>query len=87
MPIYEYTCKDCGKEFEELVFSRDECPPCPSCGSEQTAKLISRCSHKSVGVMSGAPAAGGSGQDSSPSFSNAGSACAGCSGGNCASCK
>lgn len=41
MPIYEYTCKGCGCDFEELVFSSDEEPDCPVCGSANSEKKIS----------------------------------------------
>ncbi len=41
MPIYEYVCSKCQKEFEELVFSHDEVPPCPECGSKEVTKLMS----------------------------------------------
>lgn len=82
MPIFEYTCEKCGNEFEELVFDRDELPPCPKCHSVQTSKLMSACRSK---VGSGAP--GGeseSGGASAPGTSS--SPCAGCSGGDCSSC-
>ena len=46
MPIYEYTCKKCGHEFEELVFSQKDMPACPQCGSRNTEKLMSACSSK-----------------------------------------
>lgn len=46
VPIYEYRCKDCGHEFEELVFSTKDKPVCPQCGSDQTEKLMSACSAK-----------------------------------------
>lgn len=46
MPIYEYKCRECGHEYEELVFSRDATPPCPKCTSEKTEKLMSACSAK-----------------------------------------
>ncbi|AMK10640.1 FmdB family zinc ribbon protein [Pseudodesulfovibrio indicus] len=49
MPIYEFGCKDCGNEFEELVFSRDAVPPCPRCGSMQTEKLMSACASRVQG--------------------------------------
>ena len=76
MPIYEYGCEKCGRDFEELVFG-DEMPACPYCGSAETHKLMSRCARcRSDGGMDfasmAAPASGGG--------------CAGCSGGNCASC-
>jgi putative FmdB family regulatory protein len=71
MPIYEYLCNACTDEFEELVFG-DEIPPCPNCGSDQTSKLMSRpCYHM----------AGDNGYASSSS-----GGCAGCPGGNCATC-
>ena len=42
MPLYEYRCKDCGHEFEELVpFSRADQVVCENCGSEHTQRLMS----------------------------------------------
>ena len=40
MPIYEYTCRSCGQEFEELVRG-DEQPACPACGRRQLEKQLS----------------------------------------------
>lgn len=42
MPIYEYECPDCNKQFEELVFDPDETPKCPACGGEKAVRLISQ---------------------------------------------
>lgn len=84
MPIFEYKCADCGKEFEELVFDRDECPPCPECKSEKTGKLMSACKFKTGG---GAPDMDDLRATSAPSSSSSSSACAGCSGGDCSSCS
>lgn len=40
MPMYEYTCSRCRRDFEELV--RDAAvPPCPHCGSKQVERLMS----------------------------------------------
>lgn len=39
MPIFEYQCKECGHQFEDLL-SVDSVPKCPECG-EATKKLIS----------------------------------------------
>jgi len=40
MPIYEYACQDCGREFEKLVRS-ETVPECPQCHSTQLAKRLS----------------------------------------------
>lgn len=44
MPIYEYICEACGQEFEKMMrFSEaDLSPICPTCGSDETHKQISR---------------------------------------------
>lgn len=82
MPIYEYVCQDCGKEFEELVFSHDEVPACPACKSGATEKLISACRTR----MGGGSPDIESESSASSSASSAPSGCAGCVGGNCSSC-
>ncbi len=41
MPIYEFKCNSCGKEFEALVMSQDEEVRCPECGSEKVERLLS----------------------------------------------
>ncbi|TVQ97944.1 MAG: zinc ribbon domain-containing protein [Desulfovibrionales bacterium] len=79
MPLYEYMCEDCDKEFEELVFG-DPAVLCPHCGSARTDKLMSRCRHKRGGASEpvGTAAAAGSG---------AGSSCSGCAASSCAGCR
>jgi putative FmdB family regulatory protein len=47
MPIFEYACKGCGKEFEALVRPQDGAPTCPSCKGADLEKLISRPAIKS----------------------------------------
>jgi putative FmdB family regulatory protein len=43
MPIYEFKCNACGNTFEEIVFSseRDSDFECPTCGDEDTCRLLS----------------------------------------------
>jgi putative FmdB family regulatory protein len=41
MPIYEYRCKECGKQIEVLIRSEKEAPSCPNCSSTQMERLIS----------------------------------------------
>jgi putative FmdB family regulatory protein len=69
MPIFEYHCQKCDKDFETLVFGNQEVA-CPTCQGTKVKKLLSVCSHKSD---SGFTSSQGSscGSCSSPS-------CAGC---------
>ena len=43
MPIYEYHCKACGSDFEELTLSARESdvPACRRCGSQRVGRLLS----------------------------------------------
>ncbi len=43
MPLYEYQCSDCAREFDLLrPFHRaDELIDCPACGSRQVQRKIS----------------------------------------------
>jgi putative FmdB family regulatory protein len=41
MPIFEFECQSCHREFEELVMRRDEIIECPVCGSSDAKKLMS----------------------------------------------
>ncbi len=71
MPMYEYVCVKCGKDFEvrlSMAESETSKPPCPSCGSRSAERQIS-ATNFSMG-------SGGSGSD----FSSGGSSC---SGGSC----
>lgn len=34
MPILQYKCPSCGKEFEELVKKFDDAVLCPACGAQ-----------------------------------------------------
>src|SRR5229473_3349809 len=41
MPLYEYRCRDCGKEFEALILpSFSNVPACPACGSTKLEQLL-----------------------------------------------
>jgi len=71
MPIYEYTCANCNKDFETLVFRSDEEVSCPRCKGTDVHRLMSACGFKSSGSFT--PASGSSG-------------CSGCSSTNCSSC-
>ncbi len=74
MPIYEYHCENCGKNFECLIIGADDPADCPTCGSNRAKRLMSACGFVSKG-------AGGQTLSSS-----AGSGCSGCAATNCGSC-
>ena len=74
MPIYEYHCKDCGRDFECLVFGSEKAD-CPACSSEDVCRLMSACGFVSKG--SGGETVGASA---------GASACGGCSASSCSGC-
>jgi len=41
MPIYEYQCASCGKEFEALVRNSASAPACPACNGSELRKKLS----------------------------------------------
>jgi putative FmdB family regulatory protein len=43
VPIFEYTCKDCGADFDDLdsVDNRDKPHKCPACGSMNSERQLS----------------------------------------------
>ncbi|NPU96314.1 MAG: zinc ribbon domain-containing protein [Candidatus Omnitrophica bacterium] len=41
MPLFEYSCAQCGFLFEELVFTSGLTIACPQCGSPQVEKQLS----------------------------------------------
>ena len=56
MPIYEYACKDCGHEFEELVRGLEQ-PTCPSCGTSRIERQMSvSAAHTAAGGQPTCPA-------------------------------
>lgn len=77
MPIYEYVCLDCKKEYEILrSFSEsDKTVACNECGGENVKRKLSVFYAQSGGHPGSAARAGGKG-----------GGCSSCAGGNCSSC-
>ena len=67
MPLYEFYCADCGREFEKMLrFDQaGEHPLCPTCASTETRKKMSIFSS---GGQSGSAASSGSCGSSSGGF-------------------
>ncbi|MGW8287721.1 MAG: FmdB family zinc ribbon protein [Desulfobulbales bacterium] len=72
MPLFDFICRSCGKEFEALVMGSSK-PKCPKCQSEDLEKQMSVFAHRSSG-------------GSSSEGSDSGSGCSSCSSSNCSSC-
>jgi len=39
MPIFDFTCRRCGHEFEHLILKHHDLPRCPECGSRSVARM------------------------------------------------
>lgn len=76
MPIYEYKCNQCEKEFETLVMG-GRAPECPECDSQDLSRLMSACGFISKGVAS---------NGETTIKSSASSACGSCASTDCGSC-
>ena len=51
MPIYEYRCQDCQKNFETIVISKNDASAiaCPKCGGKNVKKKIKTSSNANFG--------------------------------------
>jgi putative FmdB family regulatory protein len=64
MPIYEYSCDDCGSKFEKLVrrSAEAEAVRCPSCGQDHlTTEYSTFAARAGASKKEAAPPACGSG--------------------------
>jgi len=59
MPIYEYACSHCGKEFEALVRTGST-PDCPGCHSTELERKLSLFSTSAAGAQASTPGPCGS---------------------------
>ena len=59
MPIYEYACAACGKEFEKYVATATVTVGCPACASARVKRRLSLVGVKTGAVASPIGASGG----------------------------
>jgi len=52
MPIYEYSCNECGKHFDatQSVHARPEDTLCPHCHAQDATRLLSACTTQVKGT-------------------------------------
>jgi putative FmdB family regulatory protein len=74
MPIYEYVCQDCDKDFEVIrSMSQADAPiACQACGGEHVKRKLALFYAQSGGRSVSGTSSGG---------------CGSCSGGSCGSCS
>jgi len=77
MPLYEYTCRDCGRRFDALrsMQTADDPIACIACHGTNTTRNLSVFFSRSAGARESEQVA--------PSSSG----CAGCGGGSCSACR
>lgn len=73
MPIYEFKCEECGREFEELILGSSKEVTCPGCSSTKCTKKMSAFAFKSGATFVG-------------TGKKAGTSCSGCTSSSCSSC-
>jgi putative FmdB family regulatory protein len=56
MPIFEYSCEDCGTKFEKLVRRKEDEIECPSCGEKHLKQELSTFAAHANGSPKAAPA-------------------------------
>ena len=61
MPIYEYRCKECEKDFEKYVPGATSSVACPACASEQVMRKLSVFGLKTAGAYQPDAMSGGGG--------------------------
>jgi putative FmdB family regulatory protein len=61
MPIYEYRCRACGKDFEKYVHATPTTVACPSCSGDDVMRKLSVFGLRADGGAVAAARQGGGG--------------------------
>jgi len=61
VPIYEYRCRGCGKDFERYLARPSADVACPTCDSADVLRKLSVFGMKSESSLAGAPVMSGGG--------------------------
>jgi putative FmdB family regulatory protein len=61
MPLFEFVCRECGRE-QEILIRGSETPECEGCGGQSLTKLLSApIAHTPSGNPGGRPSGAGGG--------------------------
>jgi putative FmdB family regulatory protein len=61
MPIYEYRCRACQREFERYVATAGTAVACPACASGEVMRKLSVFGLRATGEVASAVPSGGGG--------------------------
>lgn len=63
MPLYEFTCDECGAAFEEILAAsaKDEVQPCPACGQRSARRQLSTFATHGATASASSPISAGRG--------------------------
>lgn len=61
MPIYEYVCQECGRDFEKYVRAWAEPVSCPACDGARVEKQLSTFAFSGTEARARASSGGGCG--------------------------
>ena len=61
MPIYEYSCRACGKEFERYIATQSTAVDCPRCESTRVTRRLSLVTLRPQGGLASTGAGMGGG--------------------------
>jgi putative FmdB family regulatory protein len=54
VPLYEYTCKSCGEDFDGFRHHGEAPPPCPNCGAADVRRRYSTFARLRIGLRGAA---------------------------------
>jgi putative FmdB family regulatory protein len=58
VPVYEYVCSRCDRQFEELILGQEQ-PRCPGCGAAELERILSVVNAGTTNKASVAPSSCG----------------------------
>lgn len=95
MPIYEYRCASCGRDFDRMQKVSDPSPACPACGAADVSRKVSLSSfslkgsgwystdYKSTSSSGSTSSTTGASESTSSASTESSASASACCGGGC----